>query len=58
MSPSDAQWRWFLQRSMQRRMRQVEEERQNAVNITVVGQNENDRPRETARVRHVLPSPG
>jgi hypothetical protein len=39
-------------------MRQVEEERQNAVNITVVGQNEAQRPRETARVRHVLPSPG
>lgn len=55
MTPADAQWRWFLQRSMQRRLRQREQERQDPVNIVV--QNEPE-PRETARVRRVLPSPG
>lgn len=57
MSPADAQWRWFLQRAAQRRLA-AREESTPPVNITLVVKNEPERPRETARVRHVLPSPG
>jgi hypothetical protein len=57
MSPADAQWRWFLQRAMQQRLQQ--RDRQDPINITVVVKHEGEeRPRETPRVRHWMPSPG
>jgi hypothetical protein len=56
MTPAEAQWAFFLRRAAQRRLQQREQ--QQPINLTVVVQNEPERPRETARVRHVLPSPG